>query len=349
MMHKPVENVSEKNLLLTPSLAVQHRWPANLVEEDITDFNEERSYHTYDVYLKFFGSVWISPDSVVYKNGILQKETLASDSYKRYYQLRHLGKKIISGKKIKLDNRKKYLCVTDLWSGGHFHWFCDILPRLVCLNDLAREFTLLLPDLPYVRGIGQETLQILRLHFADIAWMREDGFYHAAKLYYLSKLAPSGHMNPQVMKQLREKFVGDGSKINEMKIYISRDKSACRKVVNEEELIDELKDHGFATVIAEDLNLKAQLELFSSCNALLSIHGAGLANCIFMPPGSRVIELRRKENGPHNVGYWHLADSLDHQYYYFNGTPDSDLPLVGKGCNLVIPIKNFEQSVLTGF
>ena len=65
-----------------------------------------------------------------------------------------------------------------------------------------------------------------------------------------------------------------------------------------------------------------------------------------MQPGSNVIELRRKENGPSNVGYWHLADSLDHNYYYYNGIPDSDKPLVGQGCNLTIPMADFEKKIV---
>jgi hypothetical protein len=59
-----------------------------------------------------------------------------------------------------------------------------------------------------------------------------------------------------------------------------------------------------------------------------------------------VVELRKKENRSSNVAYWHLADCLGHKYYYFNGIPDNDRPLVGHGCNLNIDLAGFENFVL---
>jgi capsular polysaccharide biosynthesis protein len=148
------------------------------------------------------------------------------------------------------------------------------------------------------------------------------------------------------MRELQQRF-NNGRQPGEKKIYISRQKAKYRKVVNEEKLCKMLEEHGFEIICGENFSLAQQADIFSSAGTLLGLHGAGLANCIFMHPGSNVIEIRRKENGPHNVGYWHLADSLDQRYYYFNGTPDSDKPLVGQGCNLTVSLNEFEQSVLT--
>jgi len=333
------------NVLLQPSKMVQHRWPVNMVEDDIEEFKDQKKYPTIDTYLRRIGSAWVSPDSVIYRYGIPVRETLASPDQMPYYRMKHLVKKILTGKKQRLDDNKKYLLVTDLWSTGHFHWFVDTLPKLLCVGEKAAEFTLILPDTPYIRTIGLESLALLQIQFGDIILMNEKAFYKIKNLYYISPVTLSGQMYPELMQKMQHKLIGN-TKPGNRRIYISREKAGFRKVVNEKSLLDMLKANQFDVLYGEDLTLSEQRIIFSSCNTLLGIHGAGLTNCILMHPESKVIELRRKENGPHNVGYWHLADSLNHQYYYFNGVPDSGKQFVGKGCNLSIPIDQFEQVVL---
>lgn len=333
------------DILLKSSVEVNHRLPENLAQDDTDDFEKETNYFTDDSYLKCIGRARVSPDSVIYRNGVLFSESLASSGQQSYYRFRHLVKKLFFSKNVSLPPNKKYLLVTDSWSAGHFHWFVDVLPKLLSIKGRAHEFVLLLQDAPYLKNIGLESFDMLGLNFEDVVLMEEKSFYKVNNLYYISRISVSGHMHPGVMKELRDKFLPDLTEGNK-KIYISRNKAVYRKVVNEEEFAGKLKDYGFEIFIGEDFSLKEQAAIFSSAKTLVGMHGAGLANCIFMHPGSNVVELRKKEYGPSNVGYWHMADSLDHRYYYFNGIPDSDKSLVGQGCSLSIPVKEFENSVL---
>lgn len=339
-------NGNNKAELVKPAINVEHRWPVNITEEDLGEFEDAQSYITYNCSLRKFSNAWVSPDSVIYQNRLLVTDTLASQEYKAYYRFRHRIKKIFTAKKIRLDGNKKYLLVTDLWSVGHFHWFCDVLPKLLCIENRVHEFTLLLPDVPYIRNIGAESLSLLQLKFEDIVLMKESEFYKVKNLSYITKVSECGRMHPGLMKLMRNKIIGNYSSPSS-RIYISREKAGVRKVLNEPDLINLLKNYGYKILFAEDISLAEQVQIFLSCQTLISIHGAGLTNCIFMPPGSKVIELRKIENGPANVGYWLLADSLDHKYYYYNGIPDSNKPLVGKGCNLSIPIHDFEVNLLS--
>jgi len=314
-------------------------------DDDRADFVAASSYITCTSTMKPLRNVWVSPESVVYKNGSLLTETLASKEQISYYRLRHLAKKIFVGQKITLHSQEKYLLATDSWSAGHFHWFCDVLPKLIGLGSSAGEFTLLLPDSNYTRNIAPESLQRLGLRFEDIVWMNERSFYFIKNLFCISKVSRSGQMHKGLMKELQQRFT-QGCKSSNRRIYISRQKAKFRKIVNEEMLISLLRSYGFEILHAEDLSLEDQVSVFSSAQTICGIHGAGLTNCLFMPIGGKVIELRKKENGPSNVAYWHLADAVGHSYYYYNGIPDSDKPLVGKGCNLMIPVHDFEEKVL---
>lgn len=333
------------DVLLANSISVSHNWPFNLDQDDIIDFEQEKDYLTYNSLLKEKGQVIVSPDSVIYKRGVLDIETTASPAHISYYRYRHFFKKRVFSKQINLPKGQAFLLATDLWSAGHFHWICDVLPRLWLLREQASQFSLLLPDVPYLRSIGVESFELLGIQFREIIWMKADSFYHVPELYFISPVQRSGHMHPVILGQLREQMLPDlvpGTK----RMYISREKAAYRKIINESEFTGLLKQNGFDVFIGEDFTLRQQAHLFSQAHTLLGIHGAGLANAIFQHPGSNLVEIRRKENGPSNVGYWHIADALRHRFYYFNGEPDSPLPLVGRGCSLKIDLQAFERKVL---
>ncbi len=328
--------------LLKASIDVERKLPINFVEQDSQFYKGELFYKTYDCRLKCVKNARVSFDSIVYKNGFLVDETLFSDEYKTYYKSRYLLKKIITCKKVKLDKAKKYLLATDYFSAGHFHWFTEALPRLLCVKNISQDFVLLLPDTPYIRKIAFESLELLDIKFQDVVLMQENEFYKTENLYFVSKLSRTGQMHDEVMNEINATFIRNKNQ-GDKKIYVSREKAAYRKITNEKELIAILKANDFEILYGEDLSLAEQIDIFSSCETLLGIHGAGLANCLFMSPRSNLIELRKNEI---NVGYWFLADSLKHNYYYYNGIPDSEKSIIGQGCNLTIPINDFEDKIL---
>lgn len=316
--------------------------PANLIAGDAFLFEDAYDYSILDTFLRPLGRARVSADSVAYKGGRLLAETVVASEQVPYYRWKHLVKKLVTGRKVALDPHKKYLLVTDAWSAGHFHWFMEVLPKLMLIEESASEFVLLLPDTPYVRKIGVESLELLGIRFADIAWMRENEFYKAPDLYYITRIAAPGQVNDDLMKELNRRFRGDRS-TGKKRYYISRSDARIRKLLNEEELEPILKAYGFETVRPEHVSLREQIDMFAECETLIGIHGAGLTNCLFMPAGGNVVELGKREP---NYGYWHLADSVGHKYYYYHGIPDSDSSLIGTGCNLTVPIGDFENQIL---
>lgn len=328
--------------ILLRTTTIERPQPANFARGDGELFEDAYEYSTNDAYLKLLGAARVSSDSVVYNGVNLLPETVVTNEQVPYYRFKHLAKKLLTGKSLTLEKGKKYLLVTDAWSAGHFHWFMEVLPKLMLIEESASEFVLLLPDTPYVRKIGVESLEVLGIRFADIAWMRENEFYKAPDLYYITRIAAPGQVNDGLMKELNRRFRG-GRSTGKKRFYISRSDARIRKVLNEEELEPILKAYGFETVRPEHLSLREQIDMFAECEMLIGIHGAGLTNCLFMPSGGNVVELRKREP---NYGYWHLADSVGHKYYYYHGEPDSDHSLIGSGCNLAIPVKDFEDAIL---
>lgn len=328
--------------LMRRSRRLARRPPENVSDSDSHLFEMGLAYETPSVYLRSFHSARLSADSVLYQGGRLVLDTVVQDEQINYYRLRHLAKQLISSKKVSLAKGKEYLLLTDAWSAGHFHWFMEVLPKILVIERQAKEFVLMLPDTPYVRSVGLDSLLLLGVEFADIVWMRRGEFYTVPDLYYSTRVAAPGQVDDELMKELNRRFRG-GRPGGRKRYYISRSEARIRKVLNEAELEPILNEFGFETVRPENLSLSEQIDMFAECESLIGIHGAGLTNCLFMAPSGNVVELRKREP---NYGYWHLAASVGHKYYYYHGESDSDVSLIGNGCNLTVTIDEFRGAVL---
>jgi capsular polysaccharide biosynthesis protein len=88
---------------------------------------------------------------------------------------------------------------------------------------------------------------------------------------------------------LRELFLPDPPTTTSRRIYIRRE-GALRTVLNEDEVIALLESRGFETLTMEG-PVRAQAATFASAEAIVAAHGAALANLVFAPPGTAVVEL----------------------------------------------------------
>jgi len=103
------------------------------------------------------------------------------------------------------------------------------------------------------------------------------------------------------------------------KIYISRKHAQKRKIKNEEALEKIVEQKGFTVVRCEEYTFFEQVSIFSQADFLVSIHGAGLTNMMFMPSGSKILELHKRmtnQRDQHSLVYWRLASALGHAYYH---------------------------------
>ncbi len=82
-----------------------------------------------------------------------------------------------------------------------------------------------------------------------------------------------------------------------------------------------------------------QIHLFNSVKWLVSIHGAGLTNMIFMNKGCHILELRNKDDKDNNC-YFSLASAVGLNYYYLENATDNSNTNVG---NFFIDPKKFEE------
>jgi len=223
---------------------------------------------------------------------------------------------------ITLDDNNIYLAIFHPWF-NYYHWICESLFRLWMVRNDTETMTLILPE--FYRGSDFIMSSLKPFCFRDIFFIPSfksllvrnlclpqlkpwvDG-YDAKKLrevrnYYLEYIAQNSPAHPDCGE----------------KIYVSRKKAARKKVHNEEEIEPILLRYGFTIINNEDYTFLEQVAIYSKAKYLVSIHGSGLTNMLFMPDNSYILEFHKTKTNDqdwHSHAFWYLSDALGHTYYH---------------------------------
>lgn len=101
-------------------------------------------------------------------------------------------------------------------------------------------------------------------------------------------------------------------------VYVSRNESSMRRILNENDLLPGLRDMGFNIISPGKLSLTEQIEAFRNARVILAPHGAGLTNILFCRPNTTLIEIF-PEGGVHGSAFLRIASQLNFNYYYVVG------------------------------
>tara|TARA_Y100001970_G_scaffold262539_1_gene346892 strand:- start:201 stop:1238 length:1038 start_codon:yes stop_codon:yes gene_type:complete len=77
----------------------------------------------------------------------------------------------------------------------------------------------------------------------------------------------------------------------EEKIYVTREDSEYRKIVNEADLISFLISKGYKVINPRLYEIDEQIKIFSQAKKIISTHGSNLTNIIFCKPETEIIEI----------------------------------------------------------
>jgi hypothetical protein len=322
------------------SYTIERKMPENYVEGELDFCRKEFSYKTYDVQLLELKNCVINKKGFVYEQDKFMLNKLSLLDEKRYTQflnVKHYIKKVLIKKKRALGSGK-YLLAFDEWTNEHYHWFCDLLPRLFAVKEIIKDYILILPDSNYSRNIGLQSLDFFELRPAGIEFIKDHELVKVKNLALVTHTCLTGYINDKIIQDMKH-FINSKLDFTNAtnKIYVTRDKARYRKVLNETEIWDVVKGNDYEIVRYEDMSWKDQILKAASSQSIVSMHGAGLVNVFYMPNNGSVLEFRR-DKIYHNQCFWHLSAALKLNYYYLLGTPDrDDLVLEGGDCcNLTI-------------
>jgi Glycosyltransferase 61 len=239
-----------------------------------------------------------------------------------------------------------YFSLVVHWSGtrNYYHWLHDVLIRLHgAMEHLPADTTFIVPA--RLRPFQQDSLRYLGIPGDRLAPYDGEEVWELETLYFAPRVSNVGSDRGVADQWLRDQIL-EGADVSPRhggrRIYISRRNATKRRLVNEEAVETLLVDHGFETVLTEELSLREQAALFAQAEILVSAHGAGLTNILFAAPGLKVVDMI--EPGMLDVAfiYWAMADELDHEYWYF---VTESVPRPGYQNDTLVPIKKLAATL----
>jgi len=237
------------------------------------------------------------------------------DQWKRRSIFKFLVTNYLFRKRRKIEN--EVLWITDYWSKGYFHWMTDALTRLFVVRDRLDQLTLMLPWEFATREFVKPSLDVFGVKNVD--FIQPNEVIECRSLVMPTHTAPSGHFKDEVIRGVRAKLLGAFGDPNYRgageRIYISRRVAGRRRIANEDEVTQVLEQFGFETIRAEEMSFEEQVAVASRACFLVSNHGAGLTNMLFMRAGGSVLELRHRADWINNC-YFILASALEFKYFY---------------------------------
>ena len=241
-------------------------------------FHERNEYHVQDVILE-------PKQGLIYSNDgeLIEESTNWPTSY-LYNSFPWNPKKYI--KRLRMES------AIFLPSSAFGHWLMEDLPLFISVLESNLDSTVLVSRNPpkFVSDL---------LHTLDREIVYLDGPVRVDSLVFIQKNQDSGWPHPRDLEILNHfaPFEAVKSKGAQSKnIYASR-RGSKRSPMNEIEIENLFKGHGFEVHQMEKLNLFDEIRLMSETLRLAGVHGSGLSNIIWMPPGGTMLDIV-------NNNYW---------------------------------------------
>jgi capsular polysaccharide biosynthesis protein len=257
-----------------------------------------------------------------------------SDMMSHYTPFKMLKRQLFH-RRESINSDRPIVDLSDHWSGEFYHWLIEALPRLIFYRSQLKN-PLLLLSVRHQQSFHQKTLAMLGLGTEDIVYMKNKSRNKLREVYFCDFPGPIDFHRAELIDQLASELLSaigcHGPVKPWRKVYLSRQKARHRRIINAAKFEHLVTEMGFEVVYAEELDLAEQMKLFYETQTLISLHGAGLSNIIFMQPGTQLIEMRKDrlgyfENGEKQTTalqntYWHLANIKEITYYYLTGAAE---------------------------
>ena len=206
---------------------------------------------------------------------------------------------------------------------NYYHWLTDVLPRLELLRRAGAE-----PAAYLVNRTTRFQCDMLdHLGITADRCLGGDDYPHLRADELIVPSLPDANLKtpPWIVPWLRTQFLPDDIEAPHRRLFVGRGhKKHTRRLENEAELLGALGPLGFEAIDPGAMTPAEQVRCFAEAECVVGIHGAGLTNLAFAPPGVGVVELFAPDYV--NECFWALAttvEGLRYRYLVGDGTPPS--------------------------
>lgn len=301
--------------------------PVNLILDDNKLFNHEYNKILPLNYAKLYKNIYIDGVSLrkfkyfrfKYIHWRMNDEKSAN-KIKNFFSDALNAFKSKKNKSLKIIESASW--IIDVRSDQFFHWLNDCLQRSELLFEDSSKYPILIPEDFLKLDFVINTLELLNLDFQTY---KKNELIFIRNLYIAPHCAPSGNYNEIIINKVRSKIL-DKVKIiddNDLKIWVSRQKSNRRKISNFLEAVPIIEKHGFKILEFESMSFEKQLNYSKRASVIAGLHGAGLSHLLFARENCKILEIRDKNDSKNNC-YFSLASALKMEYYYLKGSAEDN-------------------------
>ena len=273
--------------------------PANCLPGEERFYNMNLEGTIRECTIMHVDNIWANWELVLWQDGGMLTEAFAFPWLKEklYGPFKEKAKFKIKNslRKTKRIQEPVLWCLDGFSTGGYYHWITEILPRLWMAKEYIPETQFAIPDYFFTKWpFSKEFFDLLQVkNFLVLDTYHK---YLVEQLVLPTRPGDPFFRQPIPVEQgiswLKEAALAKSSKKLGERLYISRTKANYRKVLNEAEIYPVLEKYGFQVIYSEDYSLSEQISICNNAKILMGLHGAGLTNMVFLPPGSKVIEIR---------------------------------------------------------
>jgi capsular polysaccharide biosynthesis protein len=240
------------------------------------------------------------------------------------------------------------LVISDEWTSNYYHWHFFALKKLLALQEVEelKNALLFLPKKYQKYPFVLPSLEKFGIDKNRIVFLPRKSNIKVAKAA-TAKISQQHVLAFRKMREILTKDCANSARKFGERVYLSRQQQVLRRVENEEAVTQLLEKFGFKKIIAEQLSYQDQTQLFSQAKYLVSPHGAGLSNILFMQDGTKILELASKPYEYKPVtDYYKLASMMNVDYFYQEcEMAESSQVKDFHHANLVVDLKKLEENL----
>ncbi|TWH61820.1 glycosyltransferase family 61 protein [Dulcicalothrix desertica] len=324
--------INENNYYTNWCTQTNSSWYINAYPENIIYYSKPNSiYNELNVYFKselikkhlevnlyYFQGAYVFSD---YGN-VISKDNKVFDEFCHYFGTNDIKKgnifKPFATFKTQIEKIKSNTAVIATPdSSNYYHWMMDSLPRLHLLEKFIDSIDyFIVPEKLYSFHI--ESLKYWGIEEDRLIKMKKTDKIYFENLYVPSLPGSVGNSPLWAVEYVRQKFINDNNDcLSKEYVYLSRINARERHIINENEVIELLRNRGFQIYEMSEHTLAEQIKIIRNAKIIVSAHGAALTNLLFAS-NCQVLEIFSLDCIRPDC-YFTLASQLGLDYWYLMG------------------------------
>ncbi len=213
------------------------------------------------------------------------KNLFSRDNYQNNEH--YFTKNFFESFKSNIEKFKKFNNIFVLGSSAANNYYSNLLqflPRIFFIKNNNIKIAIHRNSSNKFRDFIKIILDNKNINFSFV--YLDDGFYNFSN----SEIPQFLSLNESI-KLLKNLIIANNAKLEDKKIYVTREDSTYRRIINEADIMPILRSKGYKVINPQLYNIDEQIRIFSQADKIIAPHGSNLSNIIFCKRGTEIYEI----------------------------------------------------------